>query len=66
MWVSDQGGDPMIREGKRNVSRELSRIVEFVDKVLVKDHKEMALDNGEYIEGCHGAAPVANRPTVNN
>jgi hypothetical protein len=55
----------MIREGKRAVSRELSRILEFVDKVLVKDHEEMALDNGEYPEGCHGA-PVANRPTVNN
>jgi hypothetical protein len=50
----------MIREGKRAVSRELSRILEFVDKVLVKDHEEMALDNGEYPEGCHGA-PVVNR-----
>ncbi|CAM0954635.1 unnamed protein product [Alopecurus aequalis] len=59
-----QGRDPMIREGKRAVSRELSRILEFVDKVLVKDHEEMALDDGEYPEGCHGA-PVANRPTVN-
>jgi hypothetical protein len=54
----------MIREGKRAVSRELSRILEFVDKVLVKDHEEMALDNGEYPEGCHGA-PVVNRPSVN-
>ncbi|XP_047044182.1 BAG family molecular chaperone regulator 8, chloroplastic-like [Lolium rigidum] len=54
-----QGGDPMIREGKRAVSRELSRILEFVDKVLVKDHEEMALDNAEYPEGCHGA-PVLN------
>ncbi|KAK1699130.1 hypothetical protein QYE76_015827 [Lolium multiflorum] len=59
-----QGGDPMIREGKRAVSRELSRILEFVDKVLVKDHEEMALDNGEYPEGCHGA-PVVNRPSAN-
>ncbi|KAM0884881.1 hypothetical protein ACQ4PT_030698 [Festuca glaucescens] len=55
-----QGGDPMIREGKRAVSRELSRILEFVDKVLVKDHEEMALDNAEYPEGCH-AAPVVSR-----
>ncbi|KAK1698191.1 hypothetical protein QYE76_014888 [Lolium multiflorum] len=59
-----QGGDPMIREGKRAVSRELSRILEFVDKVLVKDHEEMALDNAEYPEGCH-SAPVVNRPTAN-
>ncbi|XP_051209941.1 uncharacterized protein [Lolium perenne] len=59
-----QGGDPMIREGKRAVSRELSRILEFVDKVLVKDHEEMALDNGEYPEGCHGA-PIVNRPSAN-
>jgi hypothetical protein len=56
----------MIREGKRAVSRELSRILEFVDKVLVKDHEEMALDNGEYPEGCHGEPMVnRNRPTVN-
>ena len=54
----------MIREGKRAVSRELSRILEFVDKVLVKDHEEMALDNGEYPEGCHGGAPLVNRPTA--
>jgi hypothetical protein len=54
----------MIREGKRAVSRELSRILEFVDKVLVKDHEEMALDNGEYPEGCHGA-PIVNRPSAN-
>ncbi|CAN6327634.1 unnamed protein product [Urochloa humidicola] len=62
-----QGGDPMIREGKRAVSRELSRILEFVDKVLVKEHEQMAmgdaLDANEYHEGC-SAAFVAGRPSV--
>lgn len=63
-----QGGDPMIREGKRAVSRELTRILEFVNKVLVKEHEEMtmggALDTEEYHEGCNGAF-VANPPVVN-
>ncbi|XP_062181644.1 uncharacterized protein LOC133885893 [Phragmites australis] len=62
-----QGGDPMIREGKRAVSRELSRILEFVDKVLLKEHEQMAmsdaLDTDEYHEGCN-AAFVADRPAV--
>ncbi|CAL5095761.1 unnamed protein product [Urochloa decumbens] len=62
-----QGGDPMIREGKRAVSRELTRILEFVDKVLVKEHEQMAmgdaLDANEYHEGC-SAAFVAGRPSV--
>jgi hypothetical protein len=42
MWVLDQGGDPMIREGKHAVSRELTRILEFVDKVLVKEDEQLA------------------------
>lgn len=29
----------MIREGKRSISRELTRILDFVDKVLVKEHQ---------------------------
>uniref|UniRef100_A0A5B7BL47 BAG family molecular chaperone regulator 8, chloroplastic n=1 Tax=Davidia involucrata TaxID=16924 RepID=A0A5B7BL47_DAVIN len=31
-----QGGDPMIRDGKRSISRELIRFIEFVDGVYVK------------------------------
>ncbi|KAF6996797.1 hypothetical protein CFC21_013097 [Triticum aestivum] len=58
-----QGGDPMIREGKHAVSRELGRILEFVDKVLLKEQEEMGMDGAfdDYPEGCHGM----NRPTVN-
>ncbi|KAL5231414.1 hypothetical protein ABZP36_030190 [Zizania latifolia] len=63
-----QGGDPMIREGKRTVSRELTRILEFVDKVLVKEHEEIAtsgaLDTNDYHEGCNGAF-AANAPAMN-
>ncbi|PAN18699.1 hypothetical protein PAHAL_3G219400 [Panicum hallii] len=62
-----QGGDPMIREGKRAVSRELTRILEFVDKVLVKEHEQVAmgdaLDTDEYHEGCK-AAYMAGRPST--
>ncbi|XP_072988678.1 BAG family molecular chaperone regulator 8, chloroplastic [Typha latifolia] len=36
---SIQSGEPMIREGKRSISRELVRIMEFVDKVLVKEQE---------------------------
>uniref|UniRef100_A0A0E0HGU8 BAG domain-containing protein n=1 Tax=Oryza nivara TaxID=4536 RepID=A0A0E0HGU8_ORYNI len=65
---SIQGGDPMIREGKRAVSRELTRILEFVDKVLVKEHREMAmngeLDCKDYHEGCN-AAFAANPSAMN-
>ncbi|CAD6333257.1 unnamed protein product [Miscanthus lutarioriparius] len=50
-----QGEDPMIREGKRAVSRELTRILEFVDKVLIKEQ--------EHHDGCN-AALVAGRPSV--
>ncbi|GJM89041.1 hypothetical protein PR202_ga05637 [Eleusine coracana subsp. coracana] len=60
-----QGGDPMIREGKRAVSRELTRILEFVDKVLVKEHEQLPVrDNGDYHEGC-SAEFVSSRPAVN-
>ncbi|OVA00761.1 hypothetical protein BVC80_9083g52 [Macleaya cordata] len=33
---SVQGGDPMIRDGKRSISRELVRFLEFVDGISVK------------------------------
>ena len=66
-WVLDQGGDPLIREGKRAVSRELTRILEFVDKVLVKEHEQVAMGDAlvtdEYYEGCK-AAFVAGRPST--
>uniref|UniRef100_A0A0E0DTT6 BAG domain-containing protein n=1 Tax=Oryza meridionalis TaxID=40149 RepID=A0A0E0DTT6_9ORYZ len=65
---SIQGGDPMIREGKRAVSRELTRILEFVDKVVVKEHGKMAmngeLDCNDYHEGCN-AAFAANPSAMN-
>ncbi|PKA64946.1 BAG family molecular chaperone regulator 8, chloroplastic [Apostasia shenzhenica] len=32
-----QSSDPMIREGKRSISRELARMLDFIDKVLVKE-----------------------------
>ncbi|KAF5725393.1 BAG family molecular chaperone regulator 8 chloroplastic [Tripterygium wilfordii] len=35
---SIQDGDPMIRDGKRSVSRELVRFLEFVDQFAVKRH----------------------------
>ncbi|ONK55668.1 uncharacterized protein A4U43_UnF370 [Asparagus officinalis] len=35
-----QSSDPIIREGKRSVSRELVRISEFVDKVLIKESND--------------------------
>lgn len=58
----------MIREGKRAVSRELTRILEFIDKVMVKEHEQLtssdAFDNGAYHEGC-SAEFVSNRPVVN-
>ncbi|KAE8817554.1 BAG family molecular chaperone regulator 8, chloroplastic [Hordeum vulgare] len=58
-----QGRDPMIREGKHAVSRELGRILEFVDKVLLREQEEMSGDGAfdDYPEGCRGG----NRPTVN-
>ena len=52
----------MIREGKRAVSRELTRILEFVDKVLIKEHEQMVMAD-EYHHGCN-AALGARRPSV--
>jgi hypothetical protein len=58
----------MIREGKRAVSRELTRILEFVDKVLAEEHGQLAtadaLDNGDCHEGCR-AEFMLNRLPVN-
>ncbi|CAD6271604.1 unnamed protein product [Miscanthus lutarioriparius] len=63
LWLDAiQGGDPMIREGKRAVSRELTRILEFVDKVLIKEQQQMVMAD-EYHDGCN-AALVAGRPSV--
>ncbi|KAG8068059.1 hypothetical protein GUJ93_ZPchr0005g14374 [Zizania palustris] len=63
-----QGGDPMIQEGKRAISGELSQIMEFIDKVLVKDHKKMAttgvLDSSSCHESCNGAF-AGNTPAMN-
>ncbi|KAI3976758.1 hypothetical protein MKX01_008616 [Papaver californicum] len=33
---SVQGGDPMIRDGKRSISRDLVRFLEFIDSIPVK------------------------------
>ncbi|KAI3963925.1 hypothetical protein MKX01_028369 [Papaver californicum] len=33
---SVQGGDPMIRDGKRSISRDLVRFLEFIDSISVK------------------------------
>lgn len=47
----------MIREGKRSISRELTRILDFIDKVLVKEHQlflnavELAEDSRRGSEG---------------
>ncbi|KAA8547928.1 hypothetical protein F0562_004357 [Nyssa sinensis] len=41
-----QGGDPMIRDGKRSVSRELIRFIEFIDGVSVKK-KELSSRRGK-------------------
>ncbi|XP_009399118.2 uncharacterized protein LOC103983603 [Musa acuminata AAA Group] len=38
-----QSSGPIVREGKRSISRELARILEFIDKVLVKEH-QLSLD----------------------
>ncbi|KAF8408182.1 hypothetical protein HHK36_007324 [Tetracentron sinense] len=49
---SIQGGDPMIRDGKRSISRELVRFLEFVDGVSVK-RRELsikAMKNMRYAE----------------
>ncbi|CAK7323018.1 unnamed protein product [Dovyalis caffra] len=36
---SIQGGDPMIRDGKRSVTRDLVRFLEFIDGFAVKRHE---------------------------
>ncbi|KAH0469172.1 hypothetical protein IEQ34_002404 [Dendrobium chrysotoxum] len=36
---SIQSSDPMIRDGKRSISRDLARMLEFVDKVLVRERR---------------------------
>ncbi|KAJ6734795.1 BAG DOMAIN CONTAINING PROTEIN EXPRESSED [Salix purpurea] len=36
---SIQGGDPMIRDGKRSVTRDLVRFMEFVDGFAIKRHE---------------------------
>ncbi|PSR87711.1 BAG family molecular chaperone regulator 8 like [Actinidia chinensis var. chinensis] len=36
---SIQGGDPMIRDGKRSISRDLIRFLEFIDGVSVKRNR---------------------------
>lgn len=38
MLDSIQGGDPMIRDGKRSISRDLVRFLELIDEVAVKRH----------------------------
>ncbi|GMJ04107.1 hypothetical protein like AT3G29310 [Hibiscus trionum] len=36
---SFQGGDPMIRDGKRSVSRDLIQFLEYIDGLALKKHK---------------------------
>ncbi|KAG1368617.1 BAG family molecular chaperone regulator 8, chloroplastic [Cocos nucifera] len=69
---SIQSGDPMIREGKRSISRELGRILEFVEKVLVKEH-ERSLGAAEVAgiggNGNEGSGEIemllrSNKPTL--
>ncbi|KAJ8513558.1 hypothetical protein OPV22_003992 [Ensete ventricosum] len=44
-----QSGDPMVREGKRSISRELVRMLDFIDKEL-----ESSIENGgKYVKGKH-------------
>ncbi|XVF16719.1 hypothetical protein REPUB_Repub10bG0056400 [Reevesia pubescens] len=38
---SFQGGDPMIRDGKRSVSRDLVQFLEYVDGLALKRHKHL-------------------------
>ncbi|CAL9758141.1 unnamed protein product [Musa acuminata subsp. burmannicoides] len=46
-----QSGDPMVREGKRSISRELVRMLDFIDKVVVKGH-QLSLDAIEITGNC--------------
>ncbi|KAK6255944.1 hypothetical protein QQP08_012535 [Theobroma cacao] len=38
---SFQGGDPMIRDGKRSVRRDLVRFLEYIDGLALKRHKHL-------------------------
>ncbi|XP_020573165.1 uncharacterized protein LOC110019718, partial [Phalaenopsis equestris] len=53
---SIQSSDPMIRDGKRSISRELTRMLEFVDKVLVRDRR-LSLRAMEVMEDAAGSVP---------
>lgn len=44
-----QSSDPMIRDGKRSISRELTRILEFIDKVLLRE-RHLSLHAMELVE----------------
>ncbi|WVZ78206.1 hypothetical protein U9M48_025955 [Paspalum notatum var. saurae] len=47
----------MIQEGKRAVSRELTQILEFVDKVLVREHhKQMVIGDALETDVYHDSA----------
>ena len=46
-----QSGDPMVREGKRSISRELVRTLDFIDKWVVKEH-QLSLDAIEITGNC--------------
>ncbi|XP_065036759.1 uncharacterized protein LOC103983382 [Musa acuminata AAA Group] len=49
-WMSSIG-DPMVREGKRSISRELVRTLDFIDKWVVKEH-QLSLDAIEITGNC--------------
>ncbi|XWS44372.1 hypothetical protein CRYUN_Cryun15aG0039400 [Craigia yunnanensis] len=38
---SFQGGDPMVRDGKRSVSRDLVQFLEYIDGLALKRHKHL-------------------------
>ncbi|XVF60646.1 hypothetical protein PTKIN_Ptkin08bG0064900 [Pterospermum kingtungense] len=38
---SFQGGDPMIRDGKRSVSRDVVQLLEFIDGLALKRHRHL-------------------------
>ncbi|KAL0926616.1 hypothetical protein M5K25_002855 [Dendrobium thyrsiflorum] len=54
---SIQSSDPMIRDGKRSISRDLARMLEFVDKVLARELR-LSLRAVEVVED---AAPPVPR-----
>ncbi|THU74598.1 hypothetical protein C4D60_Mb04t35070 [Musa balbisiana] len=49
--MKSSSGDPMVREGKRSISRELVRMLDFIDKVAVKEH-QLSLDAIEITGNC--------------